>query len=374
MAKTPTTITDKDGSKKSGYIDNGKTYYSNGSRINEGSSVVANNGKEYVMKGGQGVETGNNYSVGGNQGGGYKKSSSSSSGNGNYLANDYYTDMKSELERQRQEQEDAIRRRTEQTVNQIYSYKPKIKNDYEKQQEQAYVRNQKAMSSLPDLLSNMGYTGGMAESTALGVNTDYENIRRDNQSSRDSAIEKINQMAVDARISGDTELANAANSYYTNYQNIMQNQQQYDLQLKQFDMQRQEQDRQNYLSTLGAFSNDYQARIDELIAEGYSPNSFEVLAARSNRNDKKANQAAAQEAAAQQEFENWYKQQQLGLKERQVNYQTSKPYFKPAAPKTPKTLSFSQQMNNLNNLYDNEYYTDEQYNAAVNSLAQKYGY
>ena len=48
MSRYNTTITDKDGSKKSGYIVDGTSFYSDGTRISEGSSVVDAYGKTWT--------------------------------------------------------------------------------------------------------------------------------------------------------------------------------------------------------------------------------------------------------------------------------------------------------------------------------------
>ena len=49
-----TTITDPDGSKKSGFIQDGRTYYAEGGEIKSGASVTGANGKTYTKGGGSG--------------------------------------------------------------------------------------------------------------------------------------------------------------------------------------------------------------------------------------------------------------------------------------------------------------------------------
>ena len=51
MAKYKTTITEKDGTKSSGYIENGRSYYDDGREINAGASVVDAQGKTWTKGG-----------------------------------------------------------------------------------------------------------------------------------------------------------------------------------------------------------------------------------------------------------------------------------------------------------------------------------
>ena len=48
MAKYKTTVTEKDGTKSSGYIENGRSYYDNGKEINAGASVTDSTGKTWT--------------------------------------------------------------------------------------------------------------------------------------------------------------------------------------------------------------------------------------------------------------------------------------------------------------------------------------
>ena len=66
MAKYKTTVTEKDGSKTSGYIENGKSYYDDGREINAGASVVDSTGRTWT-KGGATTST-NKTSSGGSSG------------------------------------------------------------------------------------------------------------------------------------------------------------------------------------------------------------------------------------------------------------------------------------------------------------------
>ena len=75
MAKYNTTITKKDGTKASGYIENGKSYYSDGSATKAGDSVVDKQGKTWTKYGndsssGAGSTGGSGGSGSGNSGGG----------------------------------------------------------------------------------------------------------------------------------------------------------------------------------------------------------------------------------------------------------------------------------------------------------------
>lgn len=86
----------------------------------------------------------------------------------------------------------------------------------------------------------------------------------------------------------------------------------------------QAQAKNDFNSTIGAYSSDYQAQINKLLAAGYSADSYEVKALQAQRNAKLENLRAAAIDAEQQQFEN-------ALAQQKTDYTTSKPYYKPSS-------------------------------------------
>lgn len=143
-----------------------------------------------------------------------------------YPANDYYTDymgkMQSLIEENDRAQREALRRQTESTISSINSNIPKINQDYEGQQRAAYIQNTKAKTGMGDYLSAMGYSGGMSESTALGLQSGYENLRNTNDQQKNNALMEIQNLVAQAQATGDTNLAQLATQKYQSMLSAMQ--------------------------------------------------------------------------------------------------------------------------------------------------------
>ncbi|MDD4564849.1 MAG: hypothetical protein PHE79_05160 [Eubacteriales bacterium] len=141
-------------------------------------------------------------------------------------ANDYYTDymdkMQSLIDENDRAQREALRRQTESTISSINSNIPKINQDYEGQQRAAYIQNTKAKTGMGDYLSAMGYSGGMSESTALGLQSGYENLRNTNDQQKNNALMEIQNLVAQAQATGDTNLAQLATQKYQSMLSAMQ--------------------------------------------------------------------------------------------------------------------------------------------------------
>jgi hypothetical protein len=62
----------------------------------------------------------------------------------------------------------------------------------------------------------MGYTGGAAESSLLGLDTDYMNRRQALAEAESVSMDQIRQNIADIQATGNVELANLAANYYSN--------------------------------------------------------------------------------------------------------------------------------------------------------------
>lgn len=209
---------------------------------------------------------------------------------GSNSGNSYYDQYQSLLEQQRKAQEDAIAKRTQATVDSINAYRPKVEQSYADQQKANYIANAKNQSQMGDYLGAMGYSGGMAESTMADLNNTYLNNRAAADTQKNNAMLSLDQQVAQARSTGDASLADSANSYYTNYLSALQNQQ-------QFDYQKQLQEQEMYANTIGADSNDYMAKINQLKAAGVPEDDYRIRLLYAARNEKVAKMEKEQKEA-----------------------------------------------------------------------------
>jgi hypothetical protein len=115
-----------------------------------------------------------------------------------------------------QEQQDAIRNRINSAVDANNAYIPQINQQSRRALQNAYIANQQARVRTPQALNALGYSGGAAESTLLGLDTNYQNARGTIEQERSRALEGIRQNEAQIRSTGDATLADAAASYYDN--------------------------------------------------------------------------------------------------------------------------------------------------------------
>lgn len=212
MAKTPTTIWDPDGSAKQGYIDNGKTYYSDGSRIKTGATVIDNSGKQWKMTESGGVATG------------YQANSPSKVQTSPTSYYDSYLKQQQQLIRQ---QEEAARKAEQERINQAVSannaYIPQVQEQSDKQLQEAYLSYMKSKRNAPQTLAALGYTGGATESTLMGLDTGYQGVRSDLETARNQSLDQIRQNEQQIRSTGNANLSDLASQYYGQYAQASQN-------------------------------------------------------------------------------------------------------------------------------------------------------
>ena len=250
-------------------------------------------------------------------------------------SNDYWNQYQTLLDQQRKAQEEAIARQTQATVDSINAYKPQVEQSYADQQKANYIANAKNQSQMGDYLGAMGYSGGMAESTMANLNNTYQNNRSAADTEKNNAILTLDQQVAQARASGDTSLADAANRYFTNYLSALQNQQ-------QMDYQKQLQEQQNYANTVGSSYNDYLGDAQKLIAAGVPEDDYRVRLLLAKHYEKQQTLERQSKDDSQQALENQWQQQQIDNDTAQTNWSTGKPYFKPATSKSSGGMTFSQ--------------------------------
>ena len=133
------------------------------------------------------------------------------------MQNSYYNQMLEAQQRQYEQEQAARQRQIDQTVASIEANKETIDNEYQKAQQEAYINNILQQSQMNDYLQAMGYTGGLAETTANNLANNYANNRANAVSERDAALRNNERLVAEARVSGDTALADMASNYLDNY-------------------------------------------------------------------------------------------------------------------------------------------------------------
>lgn len=287
-----------------------------------------------------------------------------SSINPNYSKETSYQDDLNRLKRlQQKATANELKAQKEKTLQALAERESAVKPTYQNQRNLASANSQKGARSFSEYLANRGLTNSGA--SAQGEMNRLSTLQNTLGTIDTNETNELNEIAR-ARANAESDYASnlaTANSkieaeYFNNLLQENQRQRLIDEQLKQQSMQQ--------------YANDYQAQINSLLAQGYSPNSREVLQLSALRGDKIANnisnatnpsnalasiqagninynnatalgwtveqanqyynnylamqQAEAEKEARQQEFENWVKRQQLTNDTAQTNYNTNKPY------------------------------------------------
>ncbi len=132
-----------------------------------------------------------------------------------------YADLqKSYLEQERrmedtyakiQEQQEAAKRAAvEQAVNGLSGQKDQLEQGYGDLYRQLYIDRKMAEKRLPQQMAAMGYTGGLTESAALGLQHDYREALQQGEQERLGTAADIDRAINDARLQGDISIAEQA--------------------------------------------------------------------------------------------------------------------------------------------------------------------
>ena len=281
--KTPTTIYDSDGTARSGYIQNGITYYSDGSRISEGSTVTDNSGREWKMTNGSGVLTGTNYGL---QGRDYDTGGGSSNAYSDAV-DDYATEQKKLL--------NSLRSAYDTSRNSLEAQRPVI-NQYA--DEMANTADTGYYQSLPDLYKAMeagGQRGGENITAMSSANTARQNglntasqYRANQLAGISTALQNLDSQQASDEASA---LSNLSSDTYTARLAA----------LKQAVADKQaaaETARADAINTIGAYSNDYRAYSNQLANDGDTSNDWLIPYVEKERNEKLANQSTLSNLSA----------------------------------------------------------------------------
>lgn len=132
------------------------------------------------------------------------------------------------------QQEAAQRAAIEQAVNDLSGQKTGIVQSYDDLYKQLYLERRRAEKNLPQQLAAMGISGGMSESSALGIQNNYANALLQGEQEKLNTLNDIDQAIANARLTGEIGIAQQAAqlamdklSAYGSYVNGLMNQQQY---------------------------------------------------------------------------------------------------------------------------------------------------
>ena len=323
---------------------------------------------------------------GGTDGSGYYNTASGSTGGSGGTSTNYGTyqsDLDKLTKAQRQAQVDQLKAARTKALANLDVQQQQIKPLYENARNQTAAASQQGARNFAEYLANRGLTnsGAAAQGEINRQSNLVNNLGNLNTAEANAYRDIANQRTV---IENDyaANLANANNAITNNYYNNLLN---YNEQQRQMVQALQQQ-------ALGQYANDYQAQINNLLSQGYAPNSLEVLqlqALRGNKSNQLYN-AGQQNALAniqagninynnaaalgmtvpqaQQFYDNYVAQQQAAAQAQaealqreieqqqykntmdynnyllnaqkvandtaQTQYNVNKPYYKPTTPKT----------------------------------------
>lgn len=284
-----------------------------------------------------------------------------------------YSDDLNRLKRlQQKATANELKAQKEKTLQALAEREATIKPTYQNQRNLASANSQKGARSFSEYLANRGLTnsGASAQGEMNRLST-LQNTLGTIDTNETNELNEIARARANAESDYASNLATANSKLEAEYFNnlLQENQRQ-----RLIDEQLKQQSAQQYAS-------DYQAQINNLLAQGYSPNSREVLQLSALRGDKIANninnatnvsnalasiqagninynnaaalgwtveqaqnyyntiKAKIQKENAQREFENWLKRQELANDTAQTNYNINKPYSNSSTKQFSMSLS-----------------------------------
>lgn len=126
-----------------------------------------------------------------------------------------------------EQQQAANKANVEKAVGTLNAQKTSTDKSYADMFKQLYLEKMKAKKNIGQQMAAQGITGGAAESTMLGLNTQYADALRKGEESRIGAQSDLDKAIADARLTGDISnvqlAADSAKQQATSYANILQN-------------------------------------------------------------------------------------------------------------------------------------------------------
>ena len=274
--KASTLIYSPTGTVQQGYIQDKKTYLNDGTRISDGYSSIDSKGNVWTLENGTGVKKGNINE-------GYNPSS---------VANSYYqtaldqqTQYENQMRKLQAQEEAAAEAQAEAQRQQIAANKQSINDTYDDSARQAYITAMQNQKALPALMSTQGLTGGATESSMLNLQANYQNNLADLENARNTALANADLGLNDV----NADLANTLASINSSY----------GAKLADYTKEQQDAAKSDYITNINQYSDDYQAEINKLLAQGVPETDYRIQYLRSARQRKlQQQQEEAEEQAA----------------------------------------------------------------------------
>jgi len=143
-----------------------------------------------------------------------------------------------------------------------------INQSAEEQARAAYIQRLRSKNTLPRLLRSQGITGGAAESTTARMSSNFDNLQFGIMENRENALLDIQNRQVAARSRGRQNEDNIRQQHALNQMELEQNLHNQQLQAVQLERADFDSRRNEMITTLSQFGNDFQAQINYLTAHG----------------------------------------------------------------------------------------------------------
>jgi hypothetical protein len=196
----------------------------------------------------------------------------------------YYDGMLSVLQEQLQAAKDANDASSsasiQQAINELNAQKEALTTQYDDLAKQFYIDRRLGEKNLPQQLAALGYSGGLTESSMLGLLTNYQQALAENEQSRAQSYSDIAQQIASAQLTGELSRAQTeqelAQNYFSNYASVVQALQEQANWDRQFGYQ-QQQDEESAQRTA---QQDALTVLNWKLNNGYEPTAEEWAAAR----------------------------------------------------------------------------------------------
>ena len=123
----------------------------------------------------------------------------------------YYEEYQKQLQDYQQNQENLLNRQyaaaMEAAKLNLDSQRTQVNQQYDDLARQLYIQRRQQEMVLPEQMAAMGYTGGITESSALGLQTSYADALRQGETQRINTIASLEQAIRQAELEGNQQLA-----------------------------------------------------------------------------------------------------------------------------------------------------------------------
>lgn len=231
----------------------------------------------------------------------------------------YLTKLASERENARIA---ALRKSIDSTVA---GYEEDIKNipkQYQPLKDQTEINRYTSEKSLKEMLANGGQTvSGFGRTEMLNLHTGQNKELSTINATEQAAVDKLKFAINQAREAGSQEELAIKSEATADLMERLYNER----------LRAAKESKEDFTNTAGAYSGNYQAQIDSLIASGVSENDYRVKLLKAMQNEEKRQKTAAEAEAEQRAFENWLKEQANSRENAETSYTINKPYYKPSS-------------------------------------------